>query len=173
MEKDAQTGEPREVALARLVREHQSALNRLCYLSLHDEEMARDAVQETFLKAYEALDRFRGDSSEKTWLCSIALNVCRDVRRAKWYRYVDRRITPDMLEHIADPTDSGVELSVAISRLPGRLREAVLLYYYQGMTLEETAETMHAAKSTVSVWLRQARERLYITLEGGDDRDGS
>ena len=171
MAKDAHTGEPRDVALARLIREHQSALTRLCYLSLHDEELARDAVQETFLKAYESLDRFRGESSEKTWLCSIALNVCRDVRRAKWYRYVDRRITPDMLEHVADPADSGIELSIAVSRLPTRLREAVLLYYYQGMTLEETAEAMRSAKSTISVWLQQARKRLYITLEGGDDRD--
>ena len=171
MEKDARMGEPREISLARLVREHQSALTRLCYLSLRDEELARDAVQETFLKAFEALDRFRGESAEKTWLYSIALNVCRDARRTNWFRFVDRRITPDMLGHIADPSDSGVELSIAISRLPGQLREAVLLYYYQGMTLEETAEVLHTAKSTASQWLKQARERLYITLEGGDDRD--
>ncbi|MCH5287478.1 MAG: sigma-70 family RNA polymerase sigma factor [Christensenellaceae bacterium] len=171
MQHGAQMTETREETLAKLVREHQSALTRLCFLSLRDEELARDAVQETFLKAFEALSRFRGDSSERTWLFSIALNVCRDMHRANWFRFVDRRITPEMLEHMADFTDSGVELSIAISGLPYRLREAVLLYYYQGMTVEEMAEVLHAAKSTVSVRLKQARDRLHITLEGGDDHD--
>ena len=66
MEIVGQRAETREEALARLVREHQSALLRLCCLTLRDAELARDAVQETFLKAYGAMSRFRGDSSEKT-----------------------------------------------------------------------------------------------------------
>lgn len=172
MEPLAPIAKMREEALAQLVREHQSALLRLCYLSLHDEEMARDAVQETYLKAYQSLDKFRGDSSEKTWLTSIALNVCRDMRRANWFRFMDRRITPDMLDKLAaPPDDNGIELSIAVSRLPDKLREAVLLYYYEGMTLEETAGVLHTAKSTASEWLRQARDKLHIALEGGDDHD--
>ena len=47
--------------------------------------MAQDAVQETFFKAYKALDSFRGESTEKTWLYSIAFNVCRDMRRSAWF----------------------------------------------------------------------------------------
>ena len=57
----------------------------MCCVYLRDASMAEDAVQETFLKAYRALDSFKGDSSEKTWLYSIAMNVCRDMRRLAWY----------------------------------------------------------------------------------------
>ena len=171
MEITADLHASREETLARLVQEYQSALLRLCYLSLRDEELARDAVQETFLKAFQALDKFRGESSEKTWLTRIALNVCRDVRRTNWFRYVDRRVTLDSLQRVADSPEKNIELGIAVSRLPGKLREAVLLYYYQGMTLEEMAEALHTAKSTISTRLKQAREKLHITLEGGDDRD--
>lgn len=171
VETAASVAEAREEALARMIREHQSSLLRLCWLSLRDEELARDAVQETFLKAYGAMSRFRGESSEKTWLTRIAINVCRNMRRSNWFRHVDRRVTPETLNCPADAPDQQAELNVAISRLPGKLREAVLLYYYQGMTVEEMAEVLHTAKSTVSLRLKQARERLHITLEGGDAHD--
>lgn len=167
MEMAVGNAETRDETLARLVHEHQGALLRLCYLSLRDEELARDAVQDTFLKAYENLDKFRGDSSEKTWLTRIALNTCRDMCRANWFRFVDRRVTPDSLRQVAEAPDRNVELSIAISQLPGKLREVVLLYYYHGMTLEEMSEVLRTAKSTLSQRLSQAREKLHITLEGG------
>ena len=56
-----------ETVLERLIREHEVSLKRLCYLYLHDKALAEDAVQETFLKAYRALEGYRRESSEKTW----------------------------------------------------------------------------------------------------------
>ena len=83
--------------LNRLVEQYQTDLLRMCYLYLHDAELARDAVQETYLKAYRALDSFRGECGEKTWLMKIAMNTCRDLRRSAWFRHIDRRVTPDMM----------------------------------------------------------------------------
>ena len=128
-------------------------------------------MQETFLKAYEGLDKFRGESTERTWLTSIALNVCRDMRRANWFRYVDRRVTPETLDGLSAPSEDSIDLSVAIAHLPVRLREVVLLYYYEGMTIAEIATTLHTAKSTISVRLRRALERLHITITGGEGYD--
>ena len=82
----------REQRLIEMVGTYQRPLLRMCYLMLKDEELARDAVQETFLKAYRALERFRGESSEQTWLTRIAMNTCRDMRRSFWFKHVDRRI---------------------------------------------------------------------------------
>jgi len=65
----------RRETLTRLMREHGNAIFRMCYLHLHDVQLAEDAAQETFLKAYRHLDSFRGDCSEKTWLTGIAINV--------------------------------------------------------------------------------------------------
>ena len=57
-----------EEMLAHMVAEYEVILLRTCYMYLHDKALAEDATQETFLKAYKALDSFRGESSEKTWL---------------------------------------------------------------------------------------------------------
>lgn len=65
----------REERLEYLVQTYQGMLLRLCYICLRDMELARDATQETFLKAYRKMDSFRGNSSEKTWLSRIAINT--------------------------------------------------------------------------------------------------
>ena len=86
-----------EEEITRMVNEHQLALLRLCFTYLHDRELAKDAVQETFLKAYRSLKTFRYDANEKTWLSRIAINCCRDLSRNSWFRHTDRSVTLDML----------------------------------------------------------------------------
>lgn len=71
----------REEDLLRLMAQYKNDLMRMALAFLKDEALAEDAVQETFFKAYHALTAFRGDSSEKTWLMRIAINVCRNIRR--------------------------------------------------------------------------------------------
>ena len=68
-----------EETLERMVGEWQLPLLRTCCAVLGSEDLAKDAVQETFLKAYRGLPSFRGECSEKTWLMRIAVNVCRDM----------------------------------------------------------------------------------------------
>lgn len=80
----------RRQELTRLVQQYQTNLRRTCYAILRDEELAKDAVQETFLKAYRTMDAFRGACSEKTWLMHIAVNTCRDIRRSAWLRHIER-----------------------------------------------------------------------------------
>ena len=58
-----------------LVESYQPMLIKMCYVYLRDAEQARDAVQETFLKAYRSITAFRGECSEKTWLTRIAINT--------------------------------------------------------------------------------------------------
>ena len=69
--------------LERLVQTYQTQLRRLCCMILKDVHLAEDAVQETFLKAYLGMNRFRQESSEKTWLTRIAVNTCRDLLRRR------------------------------------------------------------------------------------------
>lgn len=71
-----------EEKLEQMVALYQLPLLRLCYAYLHDEELPKDAVQETFLKAYRALPAFRKEASEKAWLNRIAINTCKDIRRS-------------------------------------------------------------------------------------------
>lgn len=64
-----------QVTFTQLVETYQKPLLNLCYMNLHDRVQAEDAVQEAFLKAWRALPSFRGDSTEKTWLMRIAINI--------------------------------------------------------------------------------------------------
>ncbi|MEG0127112.1 MAG: sigma-70 family RNA polymerase sigma factor [Clostridia bacterium] len=158
-----------EQKLIRLVEEYQTCLRRMCYALLRDEDEAQDAVQETFLKAYKAMAAFRGECNEKTWLMRIAINTCRDFRRSAWYRYLDRRITPEDLPLAASPEEEAhAELTAEIMRLPQRLQEVTLLHYYQNMTTREVAEALQIPQSTVSARLKRARLKLRTLLERGE-----
>ena len=159
----------REEQLIRLVETWQTPLLHICYMILHDEALAEDAVQETFLKAYKALEHFRGESSEKTWLFRIGVNVCRDMRRGRWFRYVDRRVTPDALPiPAAEAEEDYADLAQAILLLPDKYKEVILLHYYQSMNTREIAQTLGLAPSSVSNRLKKARERLRALLERGN-----
>lgn len=160
---DSDTG----IKLKQLIDEHQTSLLRLCYLYLHDVQLAEDAVQETFIKAVQALHTFRGDSSEKTWLISIARRTCCSMRRSFWFRRMDRRVTLDMLPDTPqEPEKDYQELTLAVMNLPMKLREAVILYYYQEMNVNEISVTLGISQPSVSNRLKRARDKLRNKLEG-------
>ena len=155
-----------ESTLERLIEENQVPLKRLCYLYLHDQCMAEDAVQETFVKAYRALKDFRGEASEKTYLTRIAINTCRDMLRTGWFRHVDRRVSPEDLPSRQETDPYHREVAAAVMNLPRKLREVILLYYYRGLTMEEIAETLEISQPAVSGRMKRAREKLKTELIG-------
>ena len=142
------------------------SLLRTCYAYLGDIALAEDAVQETFLKAWKGFDRFRGASEEKTWLMRIAINTCKDVRRSAWFRHIDRSLTLDKLQEGAEPfTLRDDTLTRAIMALKPKIREVVLLYWYQQLTGEETAKALGVSRSTVYNRLKKAQRLLRKELE--------
>lgn len=153
--------------LVRLVNQYQGMLLRMCYVYLRDMDQARDAVQDTFLKAYKALPAFRGECSEKSWLIRIAVNTCRDMQRSAWFRHMDRRVTPEDLPHPAVMLHDENDLDVMcdVMQLPSRLKEVIMLYYWQNMNVQEIAHALGIAQSTVSNRLKHARAKLHDMLE--------
>lgn len=167
MEAVKDPGSGRNEAIERMVKEWQLPLLRLCYIQLHDEVLAEDAVQETFIKAFRGWSQFRGQSSEKTWLTKIAINTCKDLLRGTWFRHIDRRVTPDMLpEAVLQPTEIQLDLTLAVMNLPQRYREAIVLYYYQNMDTSEIGEVLGITQPSVSNRLKKGREILRKALEG-------
>ncbi len=155
-----------EETFERLVTLYQLPLLRLCYAYLHDQELAKDAVQETFMKVYKNLASFDGRSSEKTWLNRIAINTCKDLRRSGWFRHMDRTVTPEMIPERAYPAAEREEsITVAVMELPVRLRETALLCWLQGMTCQEAADTLGISHQAVSSRLNRARRKLQSVLE--------
>jgi RNA polymerase sigma-70 factor (ECF subfamily) len=156
----------------RLVMEYQIPLKKMCFMYLRDMALAEDAVQETFLKIYKGLNDFREESSLKTWVMRIGMNTCRDMLRSAWLRHTDRRIQPEELQ-IPEEADPGKEeadaLGQAIMKLPPRYKDVILLYYYQDMSQEETAEALRTSVSSVSRRLKHARGKLRDIRKGGQE----
>ena len=155
-----------EEMLAHMVAEYEVILLRTCYMYLHDKALAEDATQETFLKAYKALDSFRGESSEKTWLMRIAMNTCRDMKRTAWFRYMDRSVEIECLPQPAKAFEfmEADDLTQAILKLPTKHKEVILLHFYQDMTMREIASVLDISASTVQKRVKAACGKLKKML---------
>lgn len=139
-------------------------IKRFCLLQLRDASQAEDAAQDVFIKAWRALDTFRGDSGEKTWLLRIAANTCRDYQRTGWFRFMDRSVTPENMERgtaFEFPDDS---LSKAITALPALLRQAVTLRYFEELSIREMAQVLAVSEATAKRRVRKANAQLKRTL---------
>ena len=164
-------GPDRESRLNQMILTYEKDLLRLCCAYLRDTDLARDAVQETFLKAYRRMDRFRGNASEKTWLVRIAVNTCKDMLRGSWFRHVDRSaVLEDLPLPVSPPSVEHIALTSAIMALPGKYREVILLHCGQGMTIRETAQALGITPPAVINRLNKARRSLAAELEGGADQ---
>lgn len=156
----------KEMHLEQLMNQYGDSLLRLCYLYLKDAALAQDAVQDTFVKAWKKLDTFEGRSSEKTWLCRIAVNTCRDYRKNRWFRFVDMRRSIEDIPLPIQPVEPVVqEVYAIVKALPEKYRMCVLLYYWQEMTLEEVAQALDISKSAVHHRLEKAKGLLKTELE--------
>ena len=137
----------------------------LCTLLLKDAHLAQDVAQETFIRAWKQ-GNLRQET-EKAWLTRVAVNLCRDEQRSRWFRHVDRRITPEELPLQADAHDTDSDLLDSVHRLPAREREVIVMHYWNDMSPEEIASALHIDRATVFRRLARGRKRLKIELEGG------
>ncbi|MBR6571604.1 MAG: sigma-70 family RNA polymerase sigma factor [Clostridia bacterium] len=158
-----------EAWLRCIIHTYEKDLLRLCCVYLRDVSLAEDAVQETFLKAYRNRNAFRGESSLKTWLVRIAVNVCKDMRKSRWFRMMKNSVTLDQLQIAQEDTPIIIhsELIAAITNLPHKEKEVILLRYYENLNQSEIADVLALSHATVHRRLVKACKRLRNELEGG------
>ena len=164
-------GAGRVERLEQWISDYSSTVLRVCFVYLSDAALAEDAMQDTFLKAWSAMDTFEGrnGSSEKTWLIRIAINVCHSYKRLQWFRHVDLSRELEKLP----PTYQTVlpedrTLFMDILRLPEKYKQVILLYYYQEMTLMECAKILNLSRSATHHRLKKAQALLRLELGGRD-----
>ena len=165
--------DPRQEWLNDAIARWEKPLLRLCFSYLCDTALAEDAVQETFFKAWKNYGCFRGEAGEKTWLMRIAVNTCKDYRRTAWFRHIDRKqsleeLPPQLLS--VEPKDE--TLTLLVMELPDRYKQVILLYYFQGLTMQETADALGSSQPSVQRRLKQAEALLKTSLTGGEAYEG-
>ena len=154
-----------EQEMLRLMDAYGPSLVGMCTLLLKDAHLAQDVVQETFIRAWRQ-GKLRQET-EKAWLTRVAVNLCRDEYRSRWFRHVDRRITPEDLPIPADAPAEDSGLLDRVSLLPMKEREVIVMHYWNDMSPEDIAKLLNIDRATVFRRLARGRKRLKIELEGG------
>lgn len=167
-------GKPRSgYSIEQLMREYGNDVLHTAYSYVKDRDTAEDLFQETFIKAYRYLDSFRGESSVKTWLIRITINVCKDYLKSAY----QQRVVP-MAEFQEDAIvsegdydeveifDRNRQIRDAVESLQEGYRDVVMCVYFNEMSVAETAEALNIAEGTVKSRLSRAREALKKKLEG-------
>ena len=163
-------------AQARLLTSLQDVWYRFCLSMLRDPDKAADATQETGLRFLKQISSFRGESQLQTWSLGIALNVVRETKRR---RILGDDSTLDQLAtdlrsaerssvgSVASSSISGLEetelkdaLRSTMSTLPDRQREAIVLRFFEELSVEQTADIMGCATGTVKATVHQALRAL-------------
>ena len=138
-----------------------------------DEAAAEDVTQEAFVRAYQALDRFRGEASLETWFYRILVRQAHNHRR---WRAVRALWHSESAAEPADPTsavqgDPGLRrrIAQALDQLSRRQREAFVLVHLEGFTVQECADFLGKPSGTVKSHLHRALVRLRAELADLDE----
>jgi len=173
-------------AFERLVADHTGDVYALLYRLTSDTEAARDLTQETFLRAFQSISRFRGDANLKTWIYRIAVNQARN--RWRWWRRRKRDVTVSLdatderheqplsatlrNDEAIDPEQELLakeregQLREALLGMLQSYREAVILRDVGGFSYEEVANTLQVSIGTVKSRISRGRLELRRKLEG-------
>ena len=149
-------------AFARAAREYGDTVYRVAYHALNSSQDAEDVMQTVLLRLYEREKDFESEEHMKHWLLRVAVNESRKLRRSLWRHAC---VPLEERQESAAPEDPlKSEVLEAVMALEPKYRLAVYLYYYEGLSVAETAAAMKANVSTVQTWLLRARERLRKEL---------
>lgn len=154
-----------------LLRSLQDVWFRVAVSLLRDQELAQDAVQESALRFLKSLPSFRGDSQLQTWSLGIVINVARELRRKNRnpgdlpeLRLAAERSSASPSDVSAVQTEEALKLRDALECLPERQREAVVLRFFEDLSVEDTAAAMNCAQGTVKATVHQAMRALKEKL---------
>ena len=154
-------------AFARAARTYGDTVYRVAYHALGSPHDAEDVMQTVLLRLYEYKKDFESEEHMKHWLLRVAVNESRHVARSFWRR---TSVPLEEWQEAAVPEDPArAEVLEAVMALEPKYRLAVYLYYYEGLSVAETAAAMRANVSTVQTWLLRARERLRKQLENEEE----
>ena len=179
-----------DAAFDGLIGMYSAKLYKVAYALLGSRQDAEEVVQDTFLRAYRALQAFRGESSLETWLHRITLNLARNKYQWNHRRggglnvslttgddaggesgteneqdVPDRRMEPDL---VLEQNEIGTNIMKALNSLPDNLRETMVLRHVNDMPYEQIARRLDCKVGTVKSRLSRGREMLrdYLAAVG-------
>lgn len=147
-----------EAALSALVRRHTDAVFRVALSITSDPHLAQDTAQDAFLKAFRALETFRGDAAFRTWLLTIAANAARGALRRQGRRRETRlEAAPPLAteekgpDQMAELSDEAGRAREALARLPEKQRLSIQLRVDEGLSFREIGDVIGSSEGAARV----------------------
>lgn len=159
-----------EHAFRLLVERHRGRLYALASGILQDSDLASDAVQDAFLKAYGALTEYRGRGLFGAWIRKILVNQCLSLLRQRHSYLSLEELDGEMVSPERSPEEHAVAESEAdairraIGRLPAHYRAALVLRVVEGLSYREIAQLLGVPDSTIETWIHRGRLRMRAML---------
>ena len=155
-------------AFEELYRENVGRIYAVCLRMTRNKTQAEDLTQEAFIRAWQKINSFRGDSAFSTWLHRLAVNVVLTALKTQ-SRKAEKVFTTDDLVPFERPEvqkkpGTKMDLEAAIAQLPNRAREVFILYEVEGYKHEEIAGMLGIASGTTKAQLHRARNMLREVL---------
>lgn len=152
-----------------------TSLNKLAFTYLKDWTKAEDVVQEVFISCYKNLDEFREEAAYRTWLYRITVNKCIDLTRKK--NILDYFSVKELKSYFFKKGDSAEnevvkkkdyeELANYVMSLPLKYREVIVLFYYEGLSINEISLITNINVQTIKTRLKRAKDQLKKAYERG------
>ncbi len=161
-------------AFSILVERYQALVYTVVYRMVKNKEQAEEVAQDSFIKAYESLSKYRGDAKFSTWLYTIAYRKSLDVIKAN-----KRMITSELIEDIHEGEIELVNdalsylqakerkevISNSIMKLPEEDAAIITLYYFEEKSVKEIVEIVGLTIDNVKIKLHRSRKKLYSILQ--------
>lgn len=160
-----------EHAFNEAVRENTDYLLRLAYMYVKDWQASQDIIQDTFLTYYTKFEQFEERSTLKTYLTRITINKCKDYLKS--WRYRKMSLTNQFFgakkdRQTYEEQDERLEIANAVLNLPIHLREVIIHYYYEELSILEVSILLNLSDNTVKTRLRRARQLLKEQLKNDE-----
>jgi RNA polymerase sigma-70 factor (ECF subfamily) len=149
--------------IAEIYERHVKTVYRVCFTYMKNAADTEDATADTFVKMLKKLKSascFQSEEHEKAWLIRTATNVCKDNLKHWWRTRENIEDYCDTLKADSPFKSESDRITQAVLKLPNKYKTVVYLYYYEGYTSVEIAETLKKPQSTIRNHLHEARKIL-------------
>lgn len=154
-------------------------LLRTTVLLLRDRQAAEEAVQDTFIQAFENISQLRDADKLRSWLTRIAVNRCRMRQRTWDWRHIFPKARMDLhVDEVAPAAEEAMihhwhegEMTKSIQQLPYTYREVITLYYFNELGVQEIADQLRLNVNTVKARLMRGRNKLRQMIMEMGERD--
>ncbi len=151
-----------ETEFEAIYKEHASKVRALLFYKCGAQNVD-DLVQQTFLKIWRGLKKFQGQSTLKTWVYKVALNVANDFYRKRGS--IGEHVSSENLYSNANP-DTKIIIEQVFAKMSGAQKDLCILFYYNEFTIQEISSILQLPEGTVKSRLFELRKTLQFLIKG-------